>query len=437
MALEVLLKNNYIKRLIEPSLKELLEDLGAVWVQGPKWTGKTSTCAQHAESMLNLRDPDVLIDSRQAASIRPSMLLKGASPRLIDEWQLLPVLWDSVISEVDKRSLPGQFLLTGSATSVNQEELLHTGTGRISRIKMLTMTLEETGESSCEVSISGLFDVATQLPSAKYTAEVEGISSLSIEDLATIVCRGGWPEVIARGATSNRAAKNYIEALYESDLGEAIEERIDPDRAHALLRSLARNTAQDVSNKTLIADVQNSGLGMSEPTLRKYLNAFRRLFVLDDIKAWAPGLRSKTPLRTSPVLHLCDPSLAAAALGTNARGLLDDLETFGFLFESLCVHDLRVYMSLLGGGVYRYRDKSGLEVDAILRLSDSRWAGVEVKLGGEQNIEAGAKHLLKLADKVDAAKSGAPQFLMVVTGGKYAYTRSDGVHVCPLGCLCH
>ena len=417
----------YMARLVDSTLQSKLATMPAVLVRGPKWVGKTSTCEQHAKSALLLRDPDVYTRSLDALDAQPSLLLRGDKPRLIDEWQLAPVLWDAVISDADKsKGEPGQFLLTGSATPVNPAKLRHTGTGRIARIDMSSMTLEETGESTCEVSLASLFE----------EGEIEGSSPIDVEGYAHVICRGGWPATIARGDDTSTAS-DYIDAICEADITEAEGVNLDPDRTQALIRSLARNTAQGVSNVTLLNDVRNAGVGMSEPTLRIYLRALRRLFVLEEVKAWAPTLRSKTPLRTSPVSHLCDPSIAAAALETDASGLLDDLQTMGFLFESLCIHDLRVYARTLGGDIYHYRDKSGLEADAIVRLKDGRWGAIEVKLGGKSRIDEGAGNLKRLAEKVDHKKTGAPSFLLVLTGSSYAYTRPDGVHVVPLGCLAH
>lgn len=417
----------YIPRLIDGQLREKLEGISAVLVRGPKWTGKTSSCEQLAKSALLLRDPDVYVRAMDALSVQPSLLLRGERPRLIDEWQLAPILWDAVIAEADKvKGAPCQFLLTGSATPVDAKQLRHTGTGRIARITMEPMTLEESSESTGEVSLAALFQ----------GERAEGASPLSIEDYARIICRGGWPAVVAANAKGS-LAQDYIDALCESDMAEAVDIELDPDRARALIRSLARNTAQEAKNETILEDVRNVGIGMSEPTLRVYMNALRRLFVLEEMKAWSPALRSRTPLRTSPVRHFCDPSIPAAALGTNADGLLNDLTTMGFLFESLCVRDLRVYARLLGGEVYHYRDKSGLEADAVVSLPDGRWGAVEVKLGGEGRIEEAARHLLALSEKVDHRKSGAPAFLLVLTGTSYAYQRPDGVCVAPLGCFAH
>lgn len=422
----------YIPRLADGQLQEKLERTGAVLVRGPKWCGKTSTCEQQARSALKMRDPDAYAANMEAAQIRPSLLLRGERPRLIDEWQVAPVLWDAVINEIDAAGgQPGQFVLTGSATPFGPHDDTkpkHTGTGRIARIDMDTMTLEESGVSSNEVSLSALFGGQ---------AQVEGASNISVEQYAELICAGGWPSPIARGTLDTKVAKDYIGAICESDISEAAGVELDPLRARALLRSLARNSAQEASLATLLADVKDVGVGMSEPTLRSYLNALRKLFVIEDIPAWAPTLRSRTPLRSSATRHLCDPSLAAAALEASPDALLNDLVSMGYLFETLCVRDLRSYMRCMDGSVAHYRDKSGLEADAILRLNDGRWAAVEVKLGGAKRIDEGASNLLTLAGKIDQAKSGAPAFLAVVTGGRYAYTREDGVHVIPLGCLSH
>ncbi|NMN02494.1 ATP-binding protein [Bifidobacterium panos] len=424
----------YIPRLIEETLTAKLARSGAVLVRGPKWCGKTSTCEQFAKSTLRMRDPDAYASNMEAANVRPSLLLRGDRPRLIDEWQVAPVLWDAVINEVDvSGGEPGQFLLTGSATPVNfakddETKPKHTGTGRIARVDMDTFSLEESADSSKEVSLAALFGGAQA---------VEGASDITVERYAELICAGGWPAPIARKSLNTAIASDYIDSLCDADISEASDSALDPDRAHALLRSIARNSSQEASVSTLLADVRSVGVAMSEPTLRVYLNALKRLFVVENLKAWAPALRSRTPLRSSETWHLCDPSLAAAALEANPDALLSDLVTMGYLFESLCIRDLRIYARTLDGRIFHYRDKTGLEADAIVRLNNGSWGAVEVKLGGEQRIEEGAQHLLALAKKVDSKASGSPRFLMVLTGGRYAYTRPDGVHVVPLGCLAH
>lgn len=424
----------YIPRLIEEMLTAKLARSGAVLVRGPKWCGKTSTCEQFAKSTLRMRNPDAYASNMEAANVRPSLLLRGDRPRLIDEWQVAPVLWDAVINEVDvSGGEPGQFLLTGSATPANfakddETKPKHAGTGRIARVDMDTFSLEESADSSKEVSLAALFNGAQT---------VEGASGITVERYAELICAGGWPAPIARKALDAAIASDYIDSLCDADISEASDSALDPDRAHALLRSIARNSSQEASVSTLLADVRSVGVAMSEPTLRVYLNALKRLFVVENLKAWAPALRSRTPLRSSETWHLCDPSLAAAALEANPEALLSDLVTMGYLFESLCIRDLRIYARTLDGRIFHYRDKTGLEADAIVRLNDGSWGAVEVKLGGEQRIEEGAQHLLSLVKRVDSKASGSPRFLMVLTGGQYAYTRPDGVHVVPLGCLAH
>ena len=417
----------YYPRLMDSVIAQKLSEIPAVYVRGPKWCGKTTTCKQLSASVLSLRNPDVYARSIAAARVQPSLLLRGERPRLLDEWQLIPVLWDAVTSAADEANgAPAQFLLTGSATPPKNDERKHTGTGRIARIDMLPMTLEESKETTGEVSLKELFEGAEQ---------VSGCSPITVERWAQLICRGGWPAPVARNLGVTSLAFDYIDAICESDLEEASDQAIDPHRARALIRSISRNSAQEASYVTLVKDVKASGTGISEPTLRVYLEALRRLFVVQDLKAWAPALRSKTPLRSACVWHLCDPSLAAAALEADADRLLDDLNTMGYLFETLCIRDLRAYVQLLGGTVYHYRDKSGLEADAIIQLRSGAWAGIEIKLGGEQRIEEGARNLVKLAERVDSDHMGESAFLMVLTGGQYAYTREDGVHVVPLGCL--
>lgn len=420
------MSSKYWPRIADALLAKKVQSMPAVLVRGPKWIGKTSSCEQLAKSSLMLRNPDTLIKARETAAVQPSLLLSGDRPRLIDEWQVLPILWDSVISECDiAKGAPAQFLLTGSATPVDIDQLLHTGVGRISRLSMSTMTLEETQESTKQVSLARLFEVA---------GSISGQSSLSIEEYVRIVCRGGWPSVIAEGAHAS-IARDYLEVLCESDIAEATGTRIDPTRARALVRSIARNVAQAPKASTFIEDIQDAGISISEPTLREYLGALRRLFVLEEIPAWSPALRSKTPLRTSKVMHLADPSLAAAAVDATPDKFLEDLGSFGYFFESLCVHDLLVYARAINGELFYYRDKTDLEVDSIISLPDGSWGAIEIKLGGEERINEAANNLLKLKGRVATDRMGEPNFLMVLTAGTYAYTREDSVHVCPLGCL--
>lgn len=417
----------YWPRIIDSALSEKLSYSGGVLVRGPKWTGKTSTCEQVAKSALYLRNPDEYAANMEAAQFRPSLLLRGDKPRLLDEWQIAPSLWDAAVTAIDKeKGAAGQFILTGSATPVNPSLIRHTGTGRIARLTMRSMSLFESKESSGEVSLEGLF-----------TAEnIEGSSPLSVEDLAYIICRGGWPDAVVHD--TNHAldrAYDYIEALIENDISEASGINRNPDKARALLRSLARCSAQEASLTTIAADMSGSGTKITEKTLASYLNSLRKLFVIEEQQAWAPSLRSRTPLRSAAVWHLTDPSLAAAAMHATPEKLLDDLPTMGHLFESLCIRDLRVYIEGLSGEVFHYRDKSGLEADAIIQLADGRWGATEIKLGGIERIEEAAKNLKALEEKIDTTKTIPPSFKAIITGGKFAYRRPDGVFVVPLSCL--
>lgn len=417
----------YLPRIIDSALKDKLSYTGAVLIRGLKWTGKTSTCEQLAKSALYLRDPDEYEQNMALAQTKPSILLRGAQPRLIDEWQVAPVLWDAVVSAIDKsKGESGQFLLTGSATPVDPERIKHTGTGRIARLTMRSMSLHESRESTGEVSLDALFR----------GEDIGGVSPMDVEDIARCICRGGWPAaVVKKGPDPTSWARDYLEAIIENDISEASGIERNAAKARALLRSLARCSAQEASLATIARGMSGDGIAMTEKTVASYINSLKKLFVIEDAPAWAPTLRSKTPLRTSSIWHFTDPSLAAAALHANGDSLLGDLSTMGFLFESLCVRDLRIYLDSVGGEVAHYRDKTGLEVDAIAKRDDGAWGAIEVKLGGEARIEEAATHLKKMAAKIDTAKTPAPSFKAVLTGGKYAYRRDDGVYVIPLACL--
>ncbi|MCL2889579.1 MAG: DUF4143 domain-containing protein [Eggerthellaceae bacterium] len=416
----------YYPRIADAQLSSALERIGAVLISGPKWCGKTSTAKEQAASVLYMQDPDKAQSYLQMAELQPSRLLEGAAPRLLDEWQMAPSLWDAVRFAVDQRELTGQFILTGS--SVPKDDVtMHTGTGRIARLNMRTMTLFESLESSGEVSLGALFEGAN---------EVAGESRQSIESIAYIIARGGWPQAVVRGGdVALRLVGDYLDALVESDISRVDDIKRNPASARALMRSFARNTAQQASLVTIHDDVQGQGIAVSERTIADYTNALRRLFVLDECLAWSPRMRSRTAIRSSPTWHFADPSIAVAALQAKPSRLLDDLETMGFLFESLCMRDLRVYSSALGGSVFHFRDRNGFEVDAIVQLYDGSWAAVEVKLGGQSRIDKACEHLLQFEKRIDAEKMGKPAFMMVLTAGEFAYRRSDGVFVVPLGCL--
>ena len=415
----------YLQRICDKLLASELKASGAVLIEGAKWCGKTSTAQQAARSSLYMQDPDKTSSYLAAADTKPSLLLNGETPKLIDEWQMAPVLWDAVRFEVDKRNKPGQFILTGSAVP-SDNLVAHTGTGRISRLLMRPMSLWESGDSNGSISLKELFDKNT---------DISTTSDLSIEKIAFLICRGGWPASVSQeNESALKMATNYVESVINMDVQRIDGVEKNPERVRMLLRSLARNISTMASGQTIMADMESNDIGISEKTLSSYLNALRRIFVLEDTPAWMPSLRSKTAIRTSPKRNFVDPSIATAVMRTNPSGLLNDFETFGFMFESLCTRDMRIYAQVNDGTVFHYRDKNDLESDMIISLRDGRWAPIEVKLGNKQ-IDEAAKNLLSLQSKINTEKMGKPSFLMVVTGGEFAYTRDDGVLVVPIGCL--
>lgn len=415
----------YFPRLCDKLLKQQLESSGAVLVEGPKWCGKTSTSRESAKSILYMQDPDRGPGYIRLADTMPSQLLQGEKPRVIDEWQEAPVLWDAVRFDVDKTNLRGQYILTGSAVPKEDDMPKHTGTGRISRLKMRPMTLFESRESNGSVSLKELFDGKT---------DIFGENPLSIPDLATALCRGGWPNAVASGDKSSMTARNYVDAVVNYDIQRVDGIERNPFRARTLLRSYARNISTMAAISTIMADVKANDTTISENTVYSYVNALRKIFLIEDIPAWKPSLRSKSAIRTSDKRQFVDPSIATAVMQADPGSILMDFEYFGFLFESLVTRDLRVYTQMLDGDIFHYRDKDNLEADLIIRLYDGRWAAVEVKLGSKE-IDDGAGHLIELSKKVDTSKVGEPAFLMVVTGGQFAYRRDDGVLVVPIGCL--
>lgn len=419
---------NYLPRTSDKKLQLLLEASGAVLVEGPKWCGKTTSSEQVANSALYLQDPENRARNLQLAELSPKSLLEGFVPRLLDEWQDAPQLWDAVRFEVDRRGEPGQFILTGSTVPPDKRKMSHSGTGRIARMRMRTMSLWESGDSAGGVSLGALFE-GEELPVTTCQS--------GLEDLACLVCRGGWPSSIG---LSTRAAQqqafNYLDAIVEEDISRYDGVRRDPRTARMLLRSYARMVSSQGSMASMRTDMEATGTRVSELTFADYASALRGLFVLDDLDAWNPNLRSKTAIRTSPTRHLCDPSVAVAALGANPDELMADLNTFGLLFESMVIRDLRCYSDALDGDVLHYRDKSGLECDAVVRLRNGRYCLIEVKLGGETAIEEGASSLRELAERIDAEKMGPPVFCMVIVGvGDMSYPRADGVYVVPLRAL--
>lgn len=415
--------DGYLPRVADMRLDDALRSSGAVHIKGPKWCGKTETGIHHTRSQVYLQDPDKSPALLAMADSKPSELLIGDKPRLVDEWQMAPQLWDAVRFAVDREKVRGGYVLTGSSTPKIRPA--HTGVGRIAPLEMSTMSLLETGESTGAVSLLSLFEG---------TLDIAQVAGLDVDDYARVICRGGWPEAVvseSRG-DAGRMARDYVLELLDSNINEMDGIRRNRTWMRQIMRSYARNVSGQASLSTIAADMQ--GEPPSAPTLSEYVDALSRAFVLNDLSAWNPRLRSKTAVRTSPTRHFSDPSIAAAVLAATPRGLLDDFETFGLLFESLCIHDLRVYASALGGSLYHYRDKTGLEADAVVVLDDGRWALVEVKMG-QSRIDEGASHLLKLAERIDQTREGRPSFLMVLTSTACAYRREDGVVVVPLACL--
>lgn len=420
----------YRKRIADDILARKLEGKGAVLIEGPKWCGKTTTAEQIAASILYMDDPEKKEQNISMSELNPKRLLKGETPRLIDEWQLAPKLWDATRFEVDHRRELGQFLLTGSAVPVDTKEITHSGTGRFTWLTMRPMSLYESGDSTSDVSLKDLFENNT----------VDGESDMTIDRLAFLACRGGWPQAIdMRDDIALDQARDYYDAVVRSDINRADNIQKNAEKVRRLMRSYARNQGSQVPNTVLARDVSaNDEESMSQETVAAYLNALRKIFVVEDMPAWNPNLRSKTAIRSSDTRYYVDPSIAAAALGIGPNDLINDLNTFGFIFETLCVRDLRVFADALDGQVYHYRDKDGQECDAVIHLRNGQYGLIEIKLGGDKLIEEGAQSLKKMESKIDTDKMKEPSFLMVLTGvGGYAYRRKDGVCVVPIGCLRH
>lgn len=431
-----ILNTIYLVRNIDSELESYLEAFGAVLITGPKWCGKTTSASMKAKSILKLQDPDKSQGYLLTAQTKPSLLLEGDKPRLIDEWQMAPVLWDAIRTSVDNVRDEGLYILTGS-TVVDESKIMHTGTGRIARLKMYPMSLFESKESNGSISLKQLFNDKNY--------NIDGLkSSLTIENLIFAACRGGWPSSLTKKTESAKllVAKSYLDNIIQIDISTVDGKKREPLKVQYLLRSYARNIGTISSNKTIIDDV-NSNTSLSESAYYEYVNALNKLYVIEDIPAWNPSIRSKTSIRSSNKRMFIDPSIAAAALGVSPQMLLQDFETFGLMFENLCVRDLKVYASSLGGSLSYYRDRMNLEVDAVLHLNDGRFALIEFKLGTKQ-IEEAAKHLLEVVDLIRKAnetrnsqKLKEPELLMIITGGEMAYTREDGIKIIPIGCLKH
>ena len=420
---------DYKPRIADGLLSRKLAGKGAVLIEGPNWCGKTTTAKQQAKSILDLGDSGVLKQSLQMMDISSKTLLQGDTPRLIDEWQTIPPLWDSIRDEVDKRRAFSQFILTGSSVLPRADETIHSGTGRFGRIKMRPMTLFESGESSGKVSLRSLFNGESIEPV---------VCETDLRQIAYLICRGGWPmATFLSGDLALDQAFDYVDSVAECDIQRVDGVKRSPERTRLLLRSYARNISQQVSYGTIKADMlSNDSQTLDEDTVADYIKALKKLFVIEDLDAWTPNLRSKSAIRTSDTRHFVDPSIGTASLGLGPDDLMNDLDSFGLFFEDLAVRDLRVFAEALDGKLYHYRDSSGLECDTVLHRRNGTYALIEVKLGGEKLINDGISALKELAADIDTTRMPKPSFLMVLTAvGQYAYQRPDGVFVVPISCL--
>lgn len=419
---------SYRPRIVDSALKRKLRGKGAVLIEGPKWCGKTTTAEQVSKSTLSVDDPSTVNTNKILSEIDPERLLTGDHPRLLDEWQVAPKLWDAVRHHVDRHKGQGQFILTGSSVPADISETIHSGTGRFGWLVMRPMSLYESGDSTGDVSLASLFEAQP----------ISGCSDLDLDRLTFLICRGGWPESVDMDDdVALDQAFDYIDAVIRNDMSRVDDIRRDPQKVRMLLRSYARNQGTQISQASISADISsNDTEGVSEETVSEYLQALRKLYVIEDMKAWNPNLRSKTAIRTSDTRYFVDPSLAAASLRIGPQDLINDLNTTGFFFEALAVRDLRVYAESLDGDVYHYKDNLDNECDVVIHLRDGRYALLEVKLGGERLIDEGVKTLKDVLRRIDTDKMGKPAFMAIITGTeRYAYRRDDGIIILPLGAL--
>lgn len=418
----------YYQRVSDKVLLEHLESKGAVLIEGAKWCGKTTSAKHIAKSVIEMDRPDMTEQYQQMARINPSNLLEGKVPHLIDEWQIATNIWNAVRYEVDRRGEFGQFILTGSSVPAALDESMHTGTGRIVRMQMRPMSLFESKDSTGQVSLMDLFN----------KKDISAVDNHSIDEIAFLICRGGWPAALNHSKKiALKQAFDYYDAVVNDDISRVDRVKRDSERTKRTLKSYARNVATQASLETIRSDIiSNDVETFDKEALYGYLNALKRIFVIEDSPAWNPNLRSKTAIRTSDTRYFVDPSIAVAALGLGPTDLVNNLELMGLIFENLCVRDLRIYADALDGSVYHYRDKTSLECDAVIHLRNGSYGLVEVKLGGDQSINEGAESLLKLTSKIDTEKMKKPAFLMVLCGvAPFAYKREDGVFVVPITCL--
>lgn len=421
------MKNKYKSRIADDLLARKLEGKGAVLIEGAKWCGKTTTAEQQAKSIVYMTDPEKTYQYLSMVELNPKNLLEGKTPRLLDEWQIAPKLWDAIRFEVDHRDDLGQFILTGSAVPPETKDIHHTGTGRFARVKMRPMSLFESKDSNGSVSLTELFSG---------NLDISGNCDLSLEKLAFLVCRGGWPRATTmRNSTALEQAFDYYDAVVNADISRVDNVERNPERVKLLMRSYARHQGTQASNTVIKDDMRvNDNSTLDEDTVYSYVSALKKIFVIEDMPSWNPNLRSKTAIRTSDTRYFVDPSIATAALGLGPNDLMNDLNTFGLFFETMCIRDLRIFADALDGQVYHYRDASGLECDAVIHLRNGSYGLIEIKLGGAARIDEGAVNLNKLAEKIDTEKMKKPVFKMVLTGiGDFAYCRKDGVLVVPIG----
>lgn len=419
---------NYLPRITDKLLDERLKAKGAILIEGPKWCGKTTSAKEFAKSFIAMDEPDKTKQYKQMAELNPSALLEGETPRLVDEWQLAPNLWNAVRYEVDKRDDFGQFILTGSAVPAEFDASMHSGTGRISRLYMRTMSLYESKDSDGAVSLSDLFD----------DKEISCANHKTLDDIAFLICRGGWPiSIKLEGKASLFQAIDYFDSVVKNDISRVDSVKRDIEKAKSLLRSYARHVGSQAPLETIRKDMlANQADTFDQVTLYSYIDALKKIFVIEDAPAWNPNIRSKTAIRSTDTRYFIDPSIATAALGIGPKDLIQDLNTMGFLFENLAVRDLRIYSELLDGSVYHYRDKSGLECDAVIHLINGSYGLVEIKLGGDKLIEEGAETLKTLSDLIDTNSMKKPSFMMVLCAqAPFAYKRNDGVYVVPITSL--
>lgn len=422
-------EKKYKRRVVDQLLAERLEEVGAVLIEGPKWCGKTTTALQQARSTVMLANPEVLLQSKSMIATSASHLLSGLVPRLFDEWQTLPELWDNIRYEVDARNEEGQFILTGSAVPVESDKIMHTGTGRFAWITMRPMSLWESEESTGDVCLQALFDG---------DLAIQGENKHRLEDIAFMLCRGGWPSALGRSTRAAlRVASDYYDAVIKTDFVRVDNTLRNQNRSRMLLRSLARLQGTQTSIGVIRQDMlSNDDNTLAENTVASYIEALRKIFIVEDMPAWSTNLRSKTVIRTSPTRYFVDPSIAVAAMGISPKDLISDLKTFGFLFEAMAIRDLRVYADALDAKVYHYRDKDELECDVVMELRNGRYALIEIKLGGQENVNMAAHQLQQLASKIDTVRVGEPAFRMVLTAvGDKAFQMQDGTLVVPIGCL--